>query len=106
MPQHQAKTSFGARHTPIPPARVPEATSPLTRHLREERFAQSQPPAPQALPQEVPHYQRNTQPLNPRAATVMSQQRLRESEIQERVHQALPVTTPSQQRPKRLSLKV
>ncbi len=105
MPQHQAKTSFGARHTPIPPARVPEARSPLTRHLREERFVQSQPPAPQALPQEVPHYQRNTQPLNPRAATGMSQQPLREIEVHERVQQVLPVTTPSLVRPKSLCPK-
>src|SRR5438105_5724124 len=105
MPQHQAKASFGARNTPIPPARVPEARSPLTRQLREERFVQSQPPAPQALPQEVPHYQRNTQPLNPRSATGMSQQPLREIEVHERVQQVLPVTTPSLLRTKSLCPK-
>jgi len=100
MPQHPATTSFGARHTPIPPARVPEARSPLTRHLREERFVPSQPPAPQPLPQEAPHYQRNTQPLNPRATAGMSQQPLREIEVYERVQQVLPVTTPSLAGPK------
>ncbi len=100
MPQYQAKTSFGARNTPAPPARVPEARSPLTRNLREERFVQSQPPAPQALPQEAQHYQRNTQPLNPRATAGMSQQPSREIEVYERVQQVLPVTTPSLVGPK------
>lgn len=100
MPQHQANTSFGARHAPIPPSRVPDARSPLTRHLREERFVQSQPPAPQALPQEAQHYQRMTQPLNPRAIAGMSQQPAREIEVHERVQQVLPVTTSSLMGPK------
>lgn len=95
IPQHQANTSFGARHTSTPPSRAPEARSPLTRHLREERFVQSQPPTPQASPQEAQHYQRMTQPLNPRAIAGMSQQPAREVEVHERVQQVLPVTTPS-----------
>ena len=66
VPQHQPGSSPVTRETPLPPARETGFRSPLTRNLREERFVQAQPPAPQALPQETQYYQRITQPLNPR----------------------------------------
>ncbi|HLZ81776.1 MAG TPA: ATP-binding protein [Ktedonobacteraceae bacterium] len=81
------------RETPLPPARGTVSRSPLTRNLREERFTQPQPPAPQALPREAPHYQRITQPLNPRVIANMHQQASREAESYEQAQQLPPVPT-------------
>jgi DNA replication protein DnaC len=79
----QPGSSLVTRETPLPPARETVFRSPLTRNLREERFAQPQPPAPQALPQEAQHYQRITQPLNPRMIADMHQQASRGAEAYE-----------------------
>lgn len=95
LPHYQARSTFMTRNTPVPPAREQEARSPLTRKLREERYVPSQPPVPQAPAQEAQHYQRTTQPLNPRAIAGMSRQSPRESEVYERVQQVLPASSVS-----------
>ena len=91
VPQHQPGSSPVTRETPLPPAREAGFRSPLTRNLREERFVQAQPPAPQALPQETQYYQRITQPLNPRVIASMN----REAESHEQAQQLLPVPAPA-----------
>jgi DNA replication protein DnaC len=93
LPQHQAGSSYMTRNTSVPPAREQEARSPLTRNLREERYVPAQPPVPQAPAQEAQHYQRTTQPLNPRAIAGMSRQPSREVEVYERVQQVLPASS-------------
>jgi DNA replication protein DnaC len=98
--QYQASAPLVTRETPLPPAREPAFRSPLTRNLREERAAQTQPPAPQALPQESQRYQRITQPLNPRVIAGVSQQPSREVEIYERAQQLPSVSTSPQIGPK------
>ncbi len=76
VPQ-QAHGPFATRHLPRITSQEPETSSPLTRNLREGRevrevkVPQAQPPAPQALPQEVQHYHRHTQPLNPHTMSGM-----------------------------------
>ena len=93
LPQYHAGSSFMTRNTPVPSAREREVRSPLTRNLRETRYVQTQPPAPQAPAQETQHYQRVTQPLNPRAIAGMSRQPSREIEVYERTQQGLPASS-------------
>jgi len=99
--QRQPGSPLITRETPLPPAREAGYRSPLTRNPREERFVQAQPPAPQALPQEAQHYQRITQPLNPRVMAGMN----REAESYEQAQQMQPVSTPAQITPKSVCSK-
>jgi DNA replication protein DnaC len=91
VPQHQPGSSLVTRETPLLPAREAGFRSPLTRNLREERFVQTQPPAPQALPQETQYYHRITQPLNPRVIASMN----REAETYEQAQQPQSVPAPA-----------
>jgi DNA replication protein DnaC len=95
VPQ-QAHGPFATRQLPRMTYQEPESSSlpPHSVHeireVREVQVPQAQPPAPQALPQEVQHYHRHTQPLHPQTMSALGRDRHEEGRRVQQGHYRQP----------------